>query len=144
MYLQEVFDSKPAPIKWITISKRKWVGKFEIGDIPYRLFFAGEQGTWELTFSIDKEGKLSPELKDKVKGTKNFGIVGTGNQGKVFSTVLAALKELIKKVNPSVIQFSADEISRMKLYNRMVKKFAPSLGYKATATGDYYELVRKD
>ncbi|MBT7349899.1 hypothetical protein HN803_03835, partial [candidate division WWE3 bacterium] len=98
MKLIEVFDSKPAPIKWVSKSKRKWVGSFDIEGIPYRLFFNSGMGrafdsNWEVSFSIDQKGKLSPELKDKVKGTKNFGIVGTGNQGKVFSTVMAGLKE---------------------------------------------------
>jgi hypothetical protein len=149
MKLNEVFDSKPEPITWKTKSKRKWVGEFNVEDIPYRLFFnsgMGSQGkdVWELTFSIDKKGRLPADLKDKIQGTKNFGVVGTGNQGKVFSTVMAALKELIKSVSPKQLQFSAEEPSRMKLYKRMVSKFASSLGYKPEMTGDYFELVRKD
>lgn len=149
MKLNEVFDSKPVPVKWRTKSKRKWVGSFEIGDIPYRLFFSSDTSDgseWELSFSIDIYGgkRIPSSLKNKVAGHTKFGVLGTGNQGKVFSTVMKAMKELTTKMKPKVISFSAEEISRMKLYKRMVAKFAPSLGYKAVTTGDYFELHRKD
>jgi len=157
MRLTEVFDSSPAPIKWVSKSARKWVGEFVIDDIPYRLFFSAGQSmikkmqkqaaaTWELSFSVNTKGKIPPSLKNKIgdRGAGGFGVLGTGNQGKVFSTVMKAMKDLIAKEKPAVIQFSAEEHSRMKLYQRMVKKYALSFGYKPVMTGDYFELVRKD
>jgi|TARA_R110000824_G_scaffold364808_3_gene553288 hypothetical protein len=146
MFLSEVFDSKPVPIKWKTKSKNKWIGDFNIVDVPYRLFFTSEQpktGSWELSFNIDKKSKLPPELKKKIKKRADlFGIIGTGNAQKVFSTVMFAMRELIKKEKPKTIQFTAEEVSRMKLYKKMVTRFAPSLGYKPVMTGDYFELER--
>ena len=161
MKLMELFDSKPARIKWATKTKRKWVGHFMADEIPYKIIFSSgvskassrfggwlhpeqAESTWELSFSIDTKGKLPQEIEDKVGDGKEFGITGTGNQGKVFSTVMVALKELIKTEKPYQIQFTAEENSRMKLYKKMVSRFASALGYKPEMTGDYFELIRKD
>jgi len=140
----EVFDSKPARIQWITKNNRQWVGVFIVADLPIRISFVEFKGIWEVVFGVDM-GHLPQKFKSKVKTFGDaFGIIGTGNQGKVFSTVLDLLKKFAKNIKPQKIAFTADEPSRMKLYKRMVTKFAPSLGYKPVATGDYFELHRKD
>ena len=57
---------------------------------------------------------------------------------------LAALKELVKVEKPVYISFGAKEMSRMRLYNAMVKKLAKGLGYKALpVSGGNYLLKSK-
>jgi hypothetical protein len=146
MKLNEVFDSKPEPIKWKTKSKTNWFGQFMIGDFPFVIAFdAGyrDKSDFEVVFGLN-EPRVPNKLRGKIKTDDYFGILGTGNQGKVFSTILAAIKNFTKSVKPTRLHFSAEEPSRMKLYKRMVTRLAPSLGYKPEMTGDYFQLVRKD
>lgn len=81
-----------------------------------------------------------------------FDKVGLGSEIKVFSTVLAVIKEFIERADPRRLVFSAeketkDDQSRERLYNRLVRKFASQHGYKAdlssSSIGTFYELTRK-
>jgi hypothetical protein len=72
-----------------------------------------------------------------------------GDQYKIFATVLAVVKEFIGKVKPEKITFGADKTesdSRVSLYNRMVTRFAKSLGYSFESHEKYgavyYTLTR--
>jgi hypothetical protein len=76
---------------------------------------------------------------------------GTGDQYKVFSTVISAMDEFIKKAKPEKITFGADKTkssSRVNLYNKMLKRFAKSVGYDFDSQerfgGVYYTLVKED
>lgn len=88
------------------------------------------------------------------------GVTGDGDAMRIFATVIAILKEFTKKYNPPVVGFSAfksvDDLSnnkgskkgsREKLYLRMIKKFAPKLGYNFSSRTDNkmtdFELVKK-
>lgn len=76
------------------------------------------------------------------QGEHDMGITNTGDQMRVFATVLAIVKEFIKKESPKEIIFNAEKSqkdinqevdlgSREKLYARMVKRFASKMGYKS-------------
>lgn len=73
--------------------------------------------TWDVVFA-DEKGKLD--------------ITGEGKQEsiRIFSTVVAVIKDFVKKVSPQKIMFSAykDEKSRIKLYKSIIKTQIPS-GY---------------
>ena len=144
--LSEVFDSKPAPIKWAYKSPKEWQGKFDIEELSMSITMTKESGdtdTWDIGFGVSPmRSRVSKKMYDMIKKKGGHSILGTGNQGKVFSTVMNAIKYFASKVKPKKITFTASEISRMKLYKRMVIKFAPSLGYKPIMTGDYFELER--
>ena len=71
-------------------------------------------------------------------------VTGEGDAQKVFATVLAAIQQFIKRKNPGSISFSASKEpeadmaqpganvnpeSRAKLYNRLVQRYASSMGY---------------
>ena len=70
-------------------------------------------------------------------------VTGEGDAQKVFATVLSAIQQFIKRKNPGSISFSAskevdmdaDNVekfnpeSRAKLYNRLVQRYASSMGY---------------
>lgn len=72
---------------------------------------------WSVIFSYD--------------GSTN--ITGTGNQVKIFSTVVAMFKDFVEKKNPDEIQFTAEKQgsreTRTSLYERMLKRFAKEQGY---------------
>lgn len=73
----------------------------------------------------------------------NITVTGEGDAMRIFATVLAATKEFLNKVHPEELKFTAAKAkdidpktrnSREKLYSRLTKKFAGSMGY------DFYEL----
>jgi hypothetical protein len=63
----------------------------------------------------------------------SFGIQGTGNQYAVFSTVMRMIADVVQRENPIELQFDAEEPSRVKLYDRMVKNFASKMGFENVA-----------
>jgi hypothetical protein len=144
MKLIEVFDSKPESIEWKK-GADEWRGLFVIDDFPmFMLFEKYYKGKWTVSFGMNKKGKMPEKNKAQIHGKGTHSITGTGNQGKVFSTVLSGLKYFSKSEKPDTLQFSAEEASRMKLYKRMIKKFAGSFGYVASESdGRDYELNKK-
>jgi hypothetical protein len=52
------------------------------------------------------------------------GITGTGNSRKIFGTVIKIVKDYIRKANPEIIAFSANnsEPSRVRLYNMLASQ----------------------
>jgi len=158
MKLQEIFD-KPEKIDWKSKTKTNWTGRFTIDGITYQ-FDAGDDYFdledpktgeytdylgYDVSFSIVRWDE-SQTGKFKSKDVK-YGVTGTGNQIKVFSTVVNALRELIKKQKPHFLSFSADGASRQKLYDQMVKVLSSKFGYKkskkSSGSGGY-TLYRKD
>jgi hypothetical protein len=86
-------------------------------------------------------------------------VTGEGDQQRVFATVLSAMQTFIKKYTPNRIIFTASKeekedangkknpnVSRTKLYDRMVQRYAKSWGFRAfradTGNKVIYELSR--
>ena len=67
-------------------------------------------------------------------GAQKFDVTGEGDAQRVFATALAALKMFIDNVQPGIIRFTADKgdygVSRTKLYQRMVQRYAAQYGFK--------------
>lgn len=123
MLLVELFD-KAVNYRWI--SKRNnnwtnviiWVGEFIIDNNRYEIHLSLDE------FSIVYLGFFL--LDDNDKSFDSQGITGTGNEFKVFSTVIAMTKEFIKNhQNIEKIMFLAKntELSRIKLYDKFCKTF---------------------
>tara|TARA_Y100000310_G_C20493524_1_gene720415 strand:- start:508 stop:966 length:459 start_codon:yes stop_codon:yes gene_type:complete len=74
--------------------------------------------------SLDKKNKSSQM------------ITNTGDEFRIFATIMAIIKEFIKKFQPSQIWFSALEKSRISLYKKLIKKFAGPLKYKLTSAAN--------
>jgi predicted nucleotidyltransferase len=78
------------------------------------------------------------------------GITGTGNSRKIFGTVIKIVKDYIRKANPEIIAFSANnsEPSRVRLYNMLasqVNKELPNYNFTdAFSNGGFttYYLTR--
>lgn len=109
---------------------------FNIGDIYYRVFFKLNGKKYSFRFY---QYKNKNDMINDFDGRDD--ITGTGNQLKVFSTVIEILKDFIKKENPYEIYFSAKEPSRKKLYSHILKK-SNIEGYKIEDRGGYYSLIK--
>lgn len=125
-HLDEIFD-KPLKFRWISKNSNAWKGTFETQQ--------------EITFLVKMEKYLSdwfrpPEYSWQVsfdvfnRTDDKFGLTGKGESLAVFSTVISMMKEWIKKEKPNMIDFSAKEASRKKLYLSFTERIAPKLGYK--------------
>ena len=145
MKLTEVFAKPKGKIKWKTKTARKWNGEFSIGDRKF-VFIAvkGAVDDSELyphEDEVDKKEAWSVGFVQDAtrKGKARIDITGEGKPIEVFNKTLAAMKEFVKGAKPKYIYFSAKEPSRMKLYNLMVKKLAPGMGFKVinASQGNY-------
>jgi hypothetical protein len=103
----------------------------------------------EIIFSLQDISKDKWELFFR-RGDK-ISVTSQGDQYKIFSTVLSVADKSIKKYSPKIIFFTAekdgDSASRMKLYDRMVSRFADDAGYNSTiktvSSERQYTLTRK-
>jgi hypothetical protein len=126
-FINEAFDSQ-VPYNVVRASNDLFTTRATIGDRDV-VFTAqgrteGAQGTvvWEVDFY------------EKTPGNMTFSKSGSGSELQVFSFVINSLKELAARYHPDTIRFSshkADE-NRTKLYQRMLTKIAPGLGYQLT------------
>jgi hypothetical protein len=139
---------------------------FEVFDSPYsaELGRAGPRGDYEVEVTLP-DGSYLHILFERfspsnyiVQFSKNrsYDATNEGDAYKIFSTVLKVIIEFVKKVQPNEVTFGADKengdpdiktaTGRVKLYDRMVKKYADNLGYKLKRDEDSssvtYYLVR--
>lgn len=136
MKLQELFD-KSAEIKNIKKDKYLWIADFTVNDKTYEFSaaFHADEEDWGIEFYFEdtKENKIKS------------GITGTGDELLIFSTVLKIIDKFIKEKNYPNISFSAEEPSRKKLYDRMIKILSSKYGYKLDKALNYgkkrYRLV---
>ena len=78
--------------------------------------------------------------------TSMFGISGGHpDSAKIFSTIHAILRHHMQN-NPQVqrLHFSAEDKSHRKLYDALVRRFAPTARIKRHAFGAQYEIKRQD
>lgn len=138
--IEEAFD-KPYPIKW---------EKSEHGD--YDAMATLPDGK-PLTIMFNHE---SPdEVVITFWRNNNLELTGEGDAQRVFATVLQAIQEFLKIEQPAIISFSASKevepgqnmMSRSKLYDRLVKRYAQQWGYNAQSIdydeGVVFHLTRK-
>jgi hypothetical protein len=139
MRLYELFD-KVANWKWVGQSESVWVAETPRLDLTIEFFTSlHDQNEWNVAFL--RSDTMEP--------------TGTGNEFEIFSTVLAVIADFIQERQPEAIAFTAaDTASRVKLYNRMVSKFAATNGFTVTTMTSYdyetdvnftdYVLTRKN
>jgi hypothetical protein len=78
-----------------------------------------------------------------------FGATDEGDQFRIFATVMQVISDYVKKADPKVIAFTAEKnprtnsSSRIKLYKRMVAKFAQQINMKFDAKDDSVETKFK-
>ncbi|BDR25698.1 hypothetical protein RVBP16_1380 [Pseudomonas phage sp. 30-2] len=96
---------------------------FIVGNMKYRVIETMVNGRLLISFTA-KEVDVDDYYYDTT-------VTGTGNEFKVFSTILDITKRAISELKPNQIYFTADlsEPSRVKLYNRLATKMATQYGY---------------
>lgn len=122
MKLQELFNTN-IPVHWQKadyVNRKRnidvaWYGTFDIQDNSYGI---------NITL-IDDLMRISFESYDT-----EYEATGYGVEFQVFSVVVKAVVEFVKKYNPSSITFTAKGRSRQKLYEKMIKAIGLKLGYK--------------
>ena len=101
----------------------------------------------EVYFETDKEEEPNYTISFDRDGSTS--VTGEGDAMRVFATVIAIIKDFVKKRNPKLMGFSAfkdvfgpstapGKGSREKLYDRMLQRYAPKMGYK------YYKVSGVD
>ena len=132
MKLTEIFD-KPAPIKWGTEGKTI-TGEFIVDDEKYGIYFSPAKDAGKIIWII--------EFGQKIAGKKRMktGLTGAGKEFKIFSTVVRAIRDWIKKKKPQSIEFEGVGESRNKLYKRLVKTLVKTVPYKALTDKDMAKL----
>jgi len=80
-----------------------------------------------------------------------WGITGTGNQMKVFATVMMVIRDFLEKEKPRELVFSADKdidmTSRSRLYTTLVNRYLPEeymLNMEERMYKTIYHLTKKN
>ena len=153
--LNEAFDK---PYKYTSTGHTKKEGnvkynfKTEVEDPRF-----DDPSEIEVYFESDKE----EEPNYTISFERNYSqlVTGEGDAMRIFATVIAIVKEFVKKRNPELMKFSAfkdvmgdddsapGKGSREKLYARMLQRYAGKMGYKYSkvsgAGKTEFELRRK-
>lgn len=140
-YLNELFD-KPVPYVIKRQMSDDFQAKFIIDNNEYVFeafkedYDTNDLDPWLVQFAI-YEKLITTQVR-------NFAISGTGNEIKVFATVIDIFKKFISLYNPRQFKFSSqlNEPSRTKLYDRffqLIPKYFPK--YKGTTERDYGEKI---
>ena len=120
-FITELFEPGTAlPLEWTTTSR------------PVADGYHPKQVT--LAQHIDKEGKaltinFYPYANNSIVDIMfdyagSVKITGAGNAVQVFATVLSAINKYINAKHPYMISFSANEPSRVKLYQHLIKRLS--------------------
>jgi hypothetical protein len=155
---------KGAGLKWVPASTRfEWVRPYretvdEAFDQPYPLHWASPRDDTVLAMTklndgsplvirFDSEGDHWQVVFDR---NSSFEVTGEGDAQRIFATVLSAIGQFVKEHEPQSLTFSASKDvdtgsanpeSRAKLYNRLVQRYASSVGYKVHSREEGDEVV---
>ena len=131
-YLEEVFNS-PSDFKMAFISATKAFYEFHVSGIEY-----------QVVFYVDEPRTFVVQFASKMNGDWDFGKIniGTKNAISVLTNVVSIMKDFINRREPENLVFDAEEPSRRKLYDSMLKKYTPS-GYsgKSFVTGSVKTFI---
>jgi len=137
------------PVKVIANNAYTWQATFEVDGVLYR--FAADfddeplPGEEELTLGI-VFFNMSEPTRFGIGSSKMTGKMGAKALS-VFSGVASAFKKFISDRKPYEFFFTAEEPSRIKLYNRLAKMISQKFNYKLKnyrQEGDsIYEFTRK-
>ena len=142
-HLNEVFDA-PYPMTW----------EHDEGESHNALVKLPDGGVLTINFYVEYGDEGQEEWIVEFWRDNTLDVTGTGDQQRIFATVLSAIQQFIKIENPERIKFSAAKqtgdmtpnASRTSLYNKLVQRFANSLGYNVKTTdhalNTVYDLER--
>jgi len=117
-------------------------------ELPYRHSYSFEINDKKYWASFTKQGEKNLDLwgfyfKDDAG---QQGITGAGDAIKVFAFIKQIFFKFMRKVNPQIVQFTANEPSRIKLYNRFSKQLQRKgfrVEVKRRSGGVYYFIINE-
>ena len=111
-------------------------GKFEINGKSYTIDIVSpdEPGVYEVSFHLERQQPVDGKKEE-------YGVTNSGDEIAVFSTVVKIIKDFVAKTQVKELVFAAKakEPSRIKLYDRMVKRLG--LGWRLDITMDMIHKV---
>ena len=131
LVLLELLD-QPAQWRWTSKGSDRWYARFRVGEAEYefRADLPGHKAIVQFNMTPESAARLG------VKG--GIGITGTGNSAVVFSTAVSIMLDLARQFpDLGLIEYTAKEPSRRKLYARMNKVIARKLGPEWKAEGPF-------
>lgn len=148
-YLTELFDR---PYRWRTANlhgRDVADATMQTGNATY-VFKTDEGDSVMVEFNedLDEEGEV---FTAEFRRQGSYGVTGRGDAPKIFATVIDIMKHFVQEVHPDMLKFSADvdfkstgvpgeaeeNRSRIKLYSRMIQRFARRLGYQYSSKPMY-------
>lgn len=116
--------------------------RFRAGDRDIQVDFEFEKfadGVWEVAFAE----------RHPTKNTMKFDITSSGNEFRVFATVVDIIKAFLDKYDPKALTFSAEksEGSRAQLYQKLVSrlvggKWKQESDHTTSDYRSYFTIVR--
>lgn len=120
--LDEALDSQPYPYEESVDQEGNYLSTFFTDDNnEYVVKIEKGQGPWiDIVFYVT-------ETRDDGVEYRSAKITGTGDARKVFATVIDVVKKYTDKHKPKAIHFSAQEPSRIRLYDAFIKRIDRAL-----------------
>lgn len=145
--LEKIFKS-PLPYN-ISIQSDSVIAKWEVPAtdktpaVQYRFEAEKAEGSLQFfqmaDFDVGKSWDIGFEASSLRRNS--FGITGTGSAFRIFATVLEIMKEFISSKNPKMFHFSAEESSRVKLYDKFAKQIKKLANYHFTKFQGNYLIL---
>jgi len=136
--LNELFNA-PLPWKETLRNGEEYRAEFAAGDKEYEftavrseLFRGYKDPIWVVEFRNNSSKDLS----------QAYSVTGDGSSVAVMSTVIDIMDSFIRRYQVRVINFSAYEPSRKKLYSRLIKTLIAT--WSVVADGDEYYVISKN
>lgn len=109
---------------WDKQESHQWIASFYVNKKKYEVRFTEDRGVTYILFAL-MSGKLTV-----------LSITGTGDAHTIISTVLNIIQDYHRKNPHDMYSFSAEEPTRIKLYQRIAKTIAKYTGYSIETRSD--------
>lgn len=130
MLLKEIMN-KPYDYKWTHRGRTLHIAEFETeSGTKYSV------GYNDMNASDDPDWRFWEVQFHNLNQKDAAAISGTGDEFRVFATVMAATQDIIKKTHPVVLYFTAKEKSRVSLYKKLISRYAKQWGFFLKDTGN--------
>lgn len=106
-----------------------WYPSFDPSEATARAYDRN-RGYIDIKFTPIGISKGMDAVEVEFSRNDSYDMTGGGDANRVLGTVLQAFREYLKGYQPKIIVFSAKGESRSKVYQNLIKRFAPTVGYK--------------
>lgn len=122
--ISELFD-QPVSYSWEEFTRRAGQASFKIGDMEYDVLITCQVSDEREPDEDDDLPDADVEFAYMRSGERVYDITSGGNSNKVFTTVVAIMRDYLTRYPVASLIFSANEPSRQRLYTSMVRRLLP-------------------